>query len=157
MWRAAVTQRTSLAGLALILTVLTRLPNNEPDEAWQSIAGIDGYWQDGLARLSRKVGAHLGSGPTLGETADFLMRRLVLGPHIANAASKLPDFTFLFRWELGRLQFSHHYDPDFLRPGNIRAWTLAQLSRDLGYCDLVPGHLQLTADGQAFVQDAFGT
>lgn len=156
MWRAAVTQRTALVGLALILTVLTRLPDDDADAAWRSIADIDGGWQDGLARLARKVAVHLGSGPTLGETAAFLMRRLVLRPHVANAASKLPDFTFLFRWELGRLQFFHHYDPEFLRPGNIRAWTLAQLSRDLGYCDLLPDRLQLTADGQTFVREAFG-
>jgi hypothetical protein len=157
MWRAAVAQRTALAGLALILTVLTRLPDDDADAAWQSIAGIDGGWQDGLARLARKVSVHLGAGPTLAETAAFLMRRLVLRPHVANAASKLPDFTFLFRWELGRLQFFHHYHPDFLRPGNIRAWTLAQLSRDLGYCELLPDGLRLTADGETFVRETFGT
>jgi hypothetical protein len=151
MWRAATQARSTAGGMSLVLAVLTRLPADSGDAAWSSIASIDGGWQDGLARLARKLAVHLESGPTTGTTAAFLMNQLVLRPHEANAASKLPDFTFLFRWELGRLQFFHHFKPEFTRPGNIRAWTLAQLSRDLGYCELFP--TRLTADGEQFVRE----
>jgi hypothetical protein len=153
MWRAATQARSTAGGLALVLAVLTRVPE-DPDASWSSVASIDGGWQDGLARLARKLAVHLEPGPTLGDTATFLMNQLVLRPHEANAASKLPDFTFLFRWELGRLQFFDHFNPEFTRPGNIRAWTLAQLARDLGYCELFP--TRLTAEGEQFVREVLG-
>lgn len=158
MWQAAIAARTTLVGAALVLTTLTRLPKADATTpAWSSIAAIDGFWQDGLARSARRLAAHLATRPTVGETLNFLVDTCVIRPHIANATSKLPDFTFLFRRELGRLRFFHHYDPDFVRPGNIRAFTLAQLSRDLGLCEMRGDGFHLTADGAEFIAEVFGS
>jgi hypothetical protein len=155
LWRAARADGTTLAGVARVLGVLTRLPDrNALDKAWGEIANTDGEWQDGLLRQRHALDEHLDSAPSLGETTAWLVERLVLRPHEANAASKLPDFTFRFRRELGRWRF---YDHDFgwIGPGNIRASTLAQLSRDLGYCEWPTDGCRLTADGAAFIEEVF--
>ncbi len=156
VWRAARTDGTTTGAVALVLTVLTHLPDtSESDEAWSVIASIDGQWQGGLLRQARALAAHLADAPTLGQTAAWLFERLVLRVHEANAASKLPDFTFRFRRELGRWRF---YDHGFgnVSPGHIRASTLGLLTRDLGYCEWPPDGSRLTPDGAAFVEEVFG-
>ena len=154
--REARRQGTTVGGLARILSVLTRLPDHDAtDPAWREIAGTDGEWQDGLLRQAHAFGEHLKVEPALGETTAWLVERLVMRAHEANAASKLPDFTFRFRRELGRWRFYDHDFP-FVAPGHIRASTLAQLSRDLGFCEWAADGCRLTADGQAFVFEVFG-
>lgn len=155
LWRAARVHNTTLAGVACVLGVLTRLPERSAGGvAWTEIADTNGEWQDGLLRQAHALAEHLSDAPTLGETTAWLVERLVLRPHEANAASKLPDFTFRFRRELGRWRF---YDHDFswATPGHIRASTLAQLTRDLGYCDWPTDGCLLTDDGAAFVAGVF--
>jgi hypothetical protein len=154
--RAARAQSTTVGGVMRVLSVLTRLPDpDEVDPAWHAIAETDGEWQEGLARQARSLVEHLAAEPTLGATSAWLVERLVMRPHEANAASKLPDFTFRFRRELGRWRF---YDHDFgwLILGHIRAPTLGLLSRDLGFCDWRPDGCALTDTGRQFVQEVFG-
>lgn len=155
LWRAAHADPTTLAGVARVVGVLTRLPDRKVvDKSWGEIADTDGEWQDGLVRQRHALVEHLSAGPSLGDTTAWLVERLVLRPHEANAASKLPDFTFRFRRELGRWRF---YDHDFgwVSPGHIRASTLAQLARDLGYCEWPSDGCRLTPDGATFVQEVF--
>ena len=56
------------------------------------------------------IDGHLKADPTVHDTMAWLVRAIVLWPHEAIAYSKLPELTFRFRWESGRLRF---YD---LRP-----------------------------------------
>lgn len=156
VWRAGRAAGTTTGAVALVLTVLTHLPDtSKTDEAWSVIASTDGQWQDGLLRQVRALGVHLADAPSLGQTAAWLFERLVLRVHEANAASKLPDFTFRFRRELGRWRFYDH-GFGYVSPGHIRASTLGQLSRDLGYCEWPADGCRLTPDGAAFVEEVFG-
>ena len=115
--------------MTLLLGVLVNLPSpDDADPAFTTIAMVDGEWQPGPMRLKRLLADHLSSSPTLGDTLTWLVELLVIRAYEAIATSKLPDFTFRFRWESGRLRF---YDHPFswVGPGNIRGWTLAQLTR----------------------------
>ncbi len=70
--------------------------------------------------------------PTVADTVDWVLRRLVIEVHERVAYSKLPNFTFRFRWENGRLRF---YDlgvwPFDL--ADMRHGSMSQLSFDIGY------------------------
>jgi hypothetical protein len=147
---------TTFSGTVLLLALLTHLPDPEAvDSAWGQIAAIDGEWQPGPLRLRRRLDVHLESTPTLGDTVQWLCETLVIRTHELIAGSKLPDFTFRFRWEAGRLRFYDH-DFNWVGPGHIRSWTMGQLSRDLGFCELAEDGCRLTSDGEAFVAEVFG-
>lgn len=153
---AARSEATTLAGVTLLLSVLASLPPAEGLEPeFRAVASIDGEWQPSPLHLRRLLDEHLGASPGLGETTAWLMERLVLRPHEAIASSKLPDFTFRFRWDAGRLRFYDH-PFNWVWPGNIRAWTLAQLTRDLGLAELRADGYEATEDGRRFLTGVNG-
>jgi hypothetical protein len=97
---------------------------------------------------------HLADGPTVLDTFSWILAGLILRPHETIAYSKLPDFTFRFRSELGRLRFYDH-PFNWTIAGDIRANTMAGLGADLGLWERATDSDVLTSEGSAFVDEVF--
>ena len=147
-----------LSALVLMLATYARLPDpTTVDAGWADIGNVNGEHQPGLLRMAQIIREHLGDQPTIGESLFWAIRTFLLWPHEEVAQSKLPDFTFRFRWEGGRLRFYSspllHFDEPAL--GDIRSSALATLSHDLGYCEPIASGYRVTPAGKAFVRDVF--
>lgn len=151
------TDRRAIAGAALILAVHTQLPDGDAvDPAWFDVATVNGDWQPGLLALSGRLRERLAKGGTLGELMVWLLDHLVVRPHENNAYSKLPDFTFRWRWEAGRLRFyDHPIAWDAL--GDLRSSAMTRLLTDLGFLVATADGAALADDGRNFAADVFGS
>jgi hypothetical protein len=91
------------------------------------------------------------------DTMGWAVQHLVLLPHEWTANSKVPEFTFRFRWEAGRLLFFSYFAQPFGRFGlnDIHARSLTSLSLDLGLLARVDGGYLVTDDGEGFVNEVF--
>jgi hypothetical protein len=149
---------TAIAGLALLLVLYRRLPETAVvPAAWSAIGGERSEHQPGLLRFGQRLREHLSTAPSVAETLAWIVRWYVLATHEAIAYSKLPNFTFRFRWERGRLRF---YDLGLGRFDltDMRHDAMSQLSRDLGLWEASatsarPG---LTGEGRRLVREVFG-
>lgn len=151
----AVADHRAIAGVVLILATLARTPApGQADREWIGIAATDGQWQPGLLSVSGRVASLIEDGATLADLVSWLFEHLVLRAHESNAYSKLPDFTFRWRWEAGRLRFyDHPIGWDVL--ADLRSSSMASLLRDLGYCADARDGLEVTPDGRALVATVF--
>jgi hypothetical protein len=70
------------------------------------------------------------------------------------AYSKLPDFTFRFRWENARLRF---FDNGVERPNiaGARWWPISLISEDLDLFRREEASIVLTDAGRTLVKEAF--
>jgi hypothetical protein len=93
--------------------------------------------------------------PTVFETMRWIVRTIVLWPHELIAYSKLPQSTFRFRWESGRLRF---YDlrPERFGLTDSRRDALGRLGADIGLLEWTDLGARPTSDGQGFVDEVFG-
>lgn len=156
--RWARDQETAIAGVVFLKLVLDRLPKrdsfSETDRAFLDVGVQRSMRQEGLLQTARAFEAHMGEAPTVADTVDWAVRRLVIDVHERVAYSKLPNFTFRFRWENGRLRF---YDlgvwPFDL--ADMRHGSMSQLSLDLEYWREMDGGGRLTRDGRGFISEAF--
>lgn len=153
--QAAVTLNSAAFGLVTLLE-LARRTETRSGTGWAQAASVRSGWQPSLAEVVERLRVHLEGTPTVADTLWWLVSRFVLPVHERIAYSKLPEFTFRFRWEEGLLRF---YD---LGTGRfslaaIRWDTLARLTWDLGLwdqpCEASPA--ELTGLGDAFARDAF--
>jgi len=101
---------------------------------WEHASRIASGWQASIAAVADGLRTHLDSDPSVADTLCWLVSRFVVPVHERIAYSKLPEFTFRFRWEDGLLRF---YD---LGTGRfplaaIRDQPLALLTWDLGLWD----------------------
>ncbi len=152
----AVEQQTAMAGLVLLFAAFDRLPDPTVVSAgWTDIAQQHSDNQPSIHVLSRLVRDHMEAGETLADTLQWLAGRYVIQAHERIAYSKLPDFTFRFRWENGLLRF---YDNGLERftLANVRRNAVAQLSQDLGFWSTDGGQPALTSLGEGFVREVFG-
>lgn len=152
----AVRDGSAVAGLALILAVDGRVGAvGEPRAGWSEIAAQDGERQPGLAHMRLRLAAHLRADPTVRATMAWLARTFVIWPHELIAYSKLPESTFRFRWESGRLRF---YDlrPERFGMTDNRRDSLGRLGADIGLLDWTPAGAQPTAEGRNFISEVFG-
>jgi hypothetical protein len=85
----------------------------------------------------------------------WLVRQWVLWPHEVIAYSKLPQSTFRFRWESGRLQF-FDLRPERFGMTDIRRDALGRLGADMGLLDWTKSGAEPTAIGRAFVDEVYG-
>jgi hypothetical protein len=100
-----------------------------------------------LARLNRRVQGD----ETVHATLRWLLDQFVVRPHERIAYSKLPEFTFRFRWDDGRLRFIDNGVGRFRRAG-IRRDSLRRLTYDLGlWTDR--DSPRLTGAGRAFIHE----
>lgn len=150
-------ERTPIAALALMLATYARLPQaTTVDSGWIDVGRVNGEHQPGLMRMAQMLEGHLADRPTLGESLWWAVRTFVLRPHEDVAQMKLPEFTFRFRTEAGRLRF---YPLRFDMPGlgDIRSQALSILSEDLGYCRRTNSGQRVTPAGTALVAEIFGS
>jgi hypothetical protein len=148
-------QNSALAGLALILALYSRLPN--PDDVptgWRAIASQRSDHQPGLLGFGVHLRNWTANKPSVSDTIAWMSRQFILVPHETIAYSKLPNFTFRFRWEQGRLRF---YDLDTSRFGltDIRRDAFSRLLEDVGMWSDESGVPILTEVGRTFVHRVF--
>ena len=119
-------------------------------------AHIASAWQPSIAALFGGLSSHLEGSPSVGETLWWLVSRFVIPVHERIAYSKLPEFTFRFRWEDGLLRFYDHGVGRFPLAA-IRNEPFASLTRDLGMWDIEMAEggrrAILTGRGAAFVEE----
>lgn len=147
---------TADSGMVLFLELMRRM-EGRTGPGWERAASIRSRWQPSLSEVEGELRNHLSTGPTVGDTLWWLLRRFILEVHERIAYSKLPEFTFRFRWERGLL---HFYDlaAGGLSPAGIRGEPLASLTEDLGlwhWAEGPEGQLgaRLTDQGRRFVEE----
>jgi hypothetical protein len=149
---------TAMSGLAALLWFAERTPDEATvAPAWRWVGHQDSDHQSGYLRTIAAVRAELAVNPTVAEALEWAINAFVIGPHEVIAYSKLPESTFRFCWEEGRLRF-YPTGHDRFTPSGARRNALSSLSQDMGLWALagqedVP---QLTADGRAFVARVLG-
>jgi hypothetical protein len=154
----ALDNRTCIAALVLVLSlydrlrIVQRLPVNS---AWYEIALEGGGNQPGLSAFAAQLRHHLAEEPAVGDTLVWLVRRFIVAAHDRIASSKLPDFTFRFRIEAGRLRFYTTPGVDF-GLADSRHPALATLGQDMGLWHDGAGAPVITPAGHALVKAAFG-
>jgi hypothetical protein len=146
---------TALAGLAALCVLFSRLPRPEAVPAqWSHIGWRQSNHQLGLLGLHHHIARLLEASPSLADLVLWLIRHCIVSAHESIAYSKLPEFTFRFRWEKGCLRF---FDLDDERFGlaDIRRDALTWLTADIGFWATVQDRPQLTALGRQFVMRVF--
>lgn len=153
---AAVTSGSSAAALVLILETVRRLP--QPDvapEGWRQIGSQSSERQPSILLFAKLLETHLGKSLSVGDTLAWLVRRFVVGAHEQIAYGKLPDFTFRFRWEGGRLRF-YPIGGDRFQTADIRRASLARLTEDVGLWERPETGPALSETGREFVRAVLG-
>jgi hypothetical protein len=148
---------TAMSGL-LVLLELARRMDGRSGAGWQQAAHVASAWQPSVAAVVAGLSTHLTDHPTVADTLWWLVSRFVVSAHERIAYSKLPEFTFRFRWEDGLLRF---YDLGLGRfpLAAIRRESLALITWDLGLWDGTTDDdrtAALTERGIAFVNEVIG-
>ena len=151
---ATASADTATSGL-IVLLELHRRASNRTDLGWSNAASLRSAWQPSVAAVLAELTTHLETGPALVDTLWWIVQTFIIGVHERIAYSKLPEHTFRFRWEDGRVQF---YDNGVGRfpLAATRNEPLAWLTWDLGFWNRESGHPKLTARGRDFVDEVFG-
>jgi len=151
----AVLSDTSTAGLVALLE-LARRTHGRTDAGWDTAIQVDSAWQSSVAVVLAGLRTHLEDDPSVGDTLWWLVSRFIIPVHERISYSKLPEFTFRFRWEEGLLRFYDHGVGRFPLAA-IRNVTLASLTSDLGMWEAVGdgnnGEAALTDRGRLFVDE----
>lgn len=145
---------TATSGLVVLLE-LARRARTRSGPGWEAASRVGSGWQPSLATVLGALEAHLDRGPTVGGTLWWLVSTFVVPVHERIAYSKLPEFTFRFRWDDGRLRFYDHGVGRFPLAA-IRRLTLASMTRDLGLWEGTDNDARLTNRGTAFVTEVLG-
>jgi hypothetical protein len=147
----------ALGAMVLLVSLLDRAAvaaDAPPGSGWRQIAGINGDAQPGLIAFLRAFEAKLET-DRASELLRWLVVTRILRPHDRIATAKLPDFTFRFRVESGRLRFYQDASLDFPIPDS-RHNALRRLGSDLGLCDLEGDQPAPTAYGRLLPGQVFG-
>lgn len=152
--RWAVSTDTATAGLILILE-LDRRAASHHGQGWNSASHLRSVWQPSVASVLNALKAEMSGNASTSDTVWWLVEQFVLPVHERIAYSKLPEFTFRFRWEEGLLCF---FDQGIGRfpLAAIRWRAFASLSHDLGLWDRGQGDkAKLSTHGNAFMVKVF--
>ena len=143
------------AGLVLFFALRGRIPTQaSASPGWREIGAQLSERQPSLLHFLYLFDRHLEAQPTLAQTLVWLTRRFVINAHERIAYSKLPEFTFRFRWEEGRLRF-YTLGLGRFRLADIRRAAMAQISEDVGLWQGIGGVPGLTSYGRQFTDQAF--
>jgi hypothetical protein len=151
----AVEEESGASGLILLLATVGRLPKRGgAPPAWSEVGLQHSERQPSLLGFAMLVEQQFEAAPSLGDFFAWIVRRFVVSAHEQIAYSKLPDFTFRFRWEGGRLRF---YPIGLWRfdLADMRRQSMARLSEDVGLWADTEDVPQLTEEGRAFVGEVF--
>lgn len=150
------TEATSSAASGLVVALeLHRRAHGRADAGWVQTATVRSAWQVSVAEVLAAITAHLAEEPTVAETLWWLVERFIVRVHERIAYSKLPEDTFRFRWEDGRVRFFDNGVGRFPLAA-IRSDPLALITRDLGFWDYTGDEAKLTPLGRAFVTEVLG-
>lgn len=153
--RWAAETDTTAAGLILFLALRSRIPPQAAaSPGWLEIGTQSSERQPSFLGFLYLFDRHLEAQPTLAQTLVWLTRRFVISAHEQIAYSKLPEFTFRFRWEEGRLRF-YPLGLGRFRLANIRREAMAEISEDVGFWQSIMGVPELTPEGRRFIEQAF--
>lgn len=146
---------TARSGLLTLFALCSGLPPSEDSpKGWQEVGLQQSREQPGLLRSAAAINELVASGATLADTMEHLVRRYILQAHEMIAYSKLPDFTFRFRWENARLRF---FDNGVERAtiAGARWWPTSLISGDVDLFRREGESVILTAAGRALVEETF--
>jgi hypothetical protein len=156
---------TGTSGLVVILE-LHRRARGRTDPGWVLSSAARSVWQPSLAAVLAELDTHLAEQPTVAETLWWIVHRFIIGVHERIAYSKLPEHTFRFRWDDGRVRFYDNGTGRFPLAA-IRNEPLAKLTFDLGLWegdtsgngvdgdDTGDEAAALTERGRAFIAETF--
>jgi hypothetical protein len=152
-WAAGVD--TAAAGLVLFFSLRGRVPADAASSpGWLDIGMQSSERQPSFLQFLYLFDRHLEERPTLAQTLAWLTRRFVINAHEQIAYSKLPEFTFRFRWEDGRLRF-YTLGLGRFQLADIRRAAMTQISEDVGLWKSVDGVPEVTTYGRDFIDEAF--
>jgi len=143
---------TATSGLVVLLE-LARRSEDRSGTGWDQAIHIASAWQPSVGAVLAGLRNHLAEGPSVRDTLWWLVSRFVVPVHERIGYSKLPEFTFRFRWEDGLLRF---YDQGIGRfpLAAIRKEPLASLTWDLGMWERTSeGTAALTARAVDFINE----
>lgn len=153
---AARAEGDALTALAVFALLCARVPNEDAvSPAWVQIARVDGDHQPGLARMAALVRRQLSREPTVEQFTRWVIDNFIVSVHETVAMGKLPESTFRFFWEHGRLRFVDNGVWRFDVSG-LRREALASLAFDLGWWTTDNGDPVVTEGGRAVVSEVFG-
>jgi hypothetical protein len=145
---------TASSGLVVLLELARRLQDRS-GVGWDQASHVASVWQPSVAAIAAGLRAHLADEPTVADTLWWLVARFIVPVHERIAYSKLPEFTFRFRFEDGLLRF---YDQGIGRfpMAAIRHQPLASLTWDLGLWERSneTSSAVLTERGVRFLEEA---
>ena len=150
----------ALTGLAAFVILCSRVPGeSEVAHAWVEVARVDGDHQPGLLHMATLMRRKLARDPTVAELMRWVIDNFIISVHESVAMSKLPNSTFRFFWEHGRLRFVDNGVWRFDVSG-LRRFALASLAYDLGWwsreeADDEDERPFVTPDGHAVIADVF--
>jgi hypothetical protein len=151
----------ALTGLAAFVILCSRVPaESEAAHAWVEVARVDGDHQPGMLRMAALMRRQLAKDPTVAELVRWVIDNFIVSVHESVAMSKLPNSTFRFFWEHGRLRFVDNGVWRFEVSG-LRRYALASLAFDLGWWDWREVDDQdserplVTHDGHAVIAQVF--
>ena len=153
--RWTVSSDTATSGLVTILELYRRAAEKN-GHGWTLASRVSSAWQPSIASVREGLQSHIAAGASVADTLWWLVERFVLQTHERIAYSKLPEFTFRFRWEEGLLRF---FDLGVGRfpLASIRMRSLGLLSQDLGLWERdAHGTPALTSHGRSFVAEVLG-
>lgn len=151
--RVATVELSSATSGLVVLLELHRRAHGRTDPGWTQTATVRSTWQPSLAEVLAGLDSHVSEAPSVADTLWWLVQRFIFSVHERIAYSKLPENTFRFRWEDGRVSF---YDNGVGRfpLAAIRYDPLALITRDLGFWhEGETGEARLTARGADFVTE----
>jgi hypothetical protein len=158
---AAAAAGDALTGLAAFVILCSRVPaESDAAQAWVEVARVDGAHQPGLLHMAALLGRRIARNPTVAELMRWVVDNFIVSVHESVAMSKLPESTFRFFWERGRLQFVDNGVWRFEVSG-LRRFALVSLAYDLGWWDrgLIDGNDDdqsfVTGDGRAVIAEVF--
>jgi hypothetical protein len=153
--RWAAETDTAAAGLILFFALRSRLPSEASSSAgWLEIGMQSSDRQPSLLQFVYLFERHLEDEPALADTLAWLTRRFIISAHEQIAYSKLPEFTFRFRWEDGRLRLYTLWLGRF-HLADIRRAAMSHISEDVGLWQEINGSPRLTPQGVQFIERAF--
>jgi hypothetical protein len=153
--RWTVSTDTATSGLIVALE-LDRRAAEQHGHGWKLASGVRSRWQPSVSSVREGLHTQLAERATTADTLWWLVDRFVLHPHERIAYSKLPEFTFRFRWEEGLLRFFDHGIGRFPLAA-IRMRAFGSLSYDLGLWDRESdGAAALSPRGRSFLSEVLG-
>lgn len=152
--RAATDKIDSATSGLVVILELHRRAAMRTDPGWALASAVRSGWQPSLATVLDALSTHLSQAPTVADTLWWIVHRFVISVHERIAYSKLPENTFRFRWEDGRVRFYNNGIGRFPLAA-IRNEPLSLLTWDLGFWRRADDDVELTGRGRAFISETF--